>query len=163
MHTNICSLQHNGDNLNNLLAGLEFKFDVVALTETWNPDYKEHTFQPPLIDGYSKYMGTTGSSLKGGCGMYINSDLKPLPRNDLNIKIKDDDCEIETFWSEIILDKQPNRLICVVYRHPVKNNDTKTAELLSTTFGKIRKENKKVTIAGDFNFDLLIHEKQAYI
>ena len=50
LHTNICSLQHNGDNLNNLLAGLEFKFDVVALTETWNPDYKEHTFQPPLID-----------------------------------------------------------------------------------------------------------------
>ena len=159
LHTNICSLQHNGDNLNNLLAGLDFKFDVVALTETWNPDYKEHTFQPPLIDGYSKYMGTTGSSLKGGCGMYINSDLKPLPRNDLNIKIKDDDCEIETFWSEIILDKQPNRLICVVYRHPVKNNDTKTAELLNTTFAKIRKENKKVTIAGDFNFDLLIHEK----
>ena len=71
-------------------------------------------------------MGTTGSTLKGGCGVYINSDLKPLPRNDLNIKIKTDDYEVETYWTEIILDKQPNRLICVVYRHPIKNNDTKT-------------------------------------
>jgi len=159
IHTNICSLQHNGDNLINLLAGLEFKFDIIALTETWNPDYKNHAFMPPIINGYSKYMGTTGSSLKGGCGMYINSDLKPLPRNDLNIKIKDDDCEIETYWSEIILDKQPNRLICVVYRHPIKNKDTKTVELLNSTFAKIRKENKKVTITGDFNFDLLNHDK----
>ena len=40
-HTNICSLQYNGDNLHNLLASLEFKFDIIALSETWNPDYKE--------------------------------------------------------------------------------------------------------------------------
>ena len=30
-HTNICSLQYNGDNLQNLLASLEFKFDIIAL------------------------------------------------------------------------------------------------------------------------------------
>ena len=86
------------------------------MTETWNPEYKAHTFQSPILDGYYKYTGTTGSSLKGGCGLYINEDLKPLPRNDLNVKIKENDFEIETFWSEIVLDKQPNRLIGVVYR-----------------------------------------------
>ena len=68
LHTNICSLQFNGDNLQNLLASLEFKFDIVALSETWNPEYKKHTFCPPVIDGYSSFRGTTGSSLKGGCG-----------------------------------------------------------------------------------------------
>ena len=36
-HTNICSLQFNGDNLETLLTSLEFKIDVVAVTETWNP------------------------------------------------------------------------------------------------------------------------------
>ena len=36
-HTIICSLQYNGDNLHNLLASLEFKFDIIALSETWNP------------------------------------------------------------------------------------------------------------------------------
>jgi hypothetical protein len=157
LHSNICSLQYNADNLQNLLTNLEFNFDVIALTETWNPDYKEHTFQPPILDGYKPYKGTTGSSLKGGCGLYIKDDLKPLARPDLNIKIKDDTVELETYWTEIILDKQPNRLIGVVYRHPI-NNDKKCAEILNSTLNKIRKENKKVLLAGDFNFDLLKHE-----
>ena len=37
-HTNIRSLPYNGENLHNLLASLEFKFDVIALSGTWNPD-----------------------------------------------------------------------------------------------------------------------------
>ena len=52
-HTNICSLQHNGDHLIDLLADLEFKFDIVAVTETWNPEAKKHKFSPPILEGYS--------------------------------------------------------------------------------------------------------------
>ena len=156
-HTNICSLQFNGDNLENLLASLEFKFDIVAVTETWNPDYKV-TFQPPILPGYDHYKGTTGSSLKGGCGLYISTDLKPRPRPDLNIKIKTDDMEIETYWTEIIIDKQPNRLVGVVYRHPNKAINDTSVEKLNETLTKIHRENKKVFLVGDFNFDLLKHE-----
>ena len=64
LHTNICSLQHNGDDLIDLIVDLEFKFDVVAVTETWNPEDKKHKFTPPIIEGYSPYVGLTGSSLK---------------------------------------------------------------------------------------------------
>ena len=163
LHTNICSLQYNGDNLHNLLAKHEFKFDIVALTETWNPDYKEHTFQPPILPGYKTFKGTTGSSLKGGCGLYINDELKPLARPDLNLKIKDDDCEIETYWTEILVEHQPNRLIGVVYRHPSKKSDKKSIELLNESLSKIRRENKKVLITGDFNYDLLKHESDPII
>ena len=162
-HTNICSLQYNADKLQNLLFSLEFKFDIIALSETWNPDYKEHSFQPPILNGYKPFKGTTGSTLKGGCGMYINDELKPLARPDLNVKIKNDDVEIETYWTEIIIDKQPNRLIGVVYRHPTKNNDKKTIEILTSTLSVIQRENKKVLIAGDFNFDLLKHESNTNI
>ena len=95
IHTNISSLQHNGDDLFDLLTDLEFKFDVVAVSETWNPEDKKHKFIPPIMEGYSPYFGTTGSSLKGGCGMYINSDLSFNPRKDLNIKIKTEECELE--------------------------------------------------------------------
>ena len=163
LHTNICSLQYNGDNLEELLAKHEFKFDIIALTETWNPDYKEHTFQPPILTGYKPFKGTPGSSLKGGCGIYVNDTLKPLARPDLNIKLKDDDCELETYWTEIIMENQPNRLIGVVYRHPSRKNDKKTIELLNETLIKIRKENKKVLITGDFNYDLLKHESDLII
>ena len=156
-HTNISSLQFNGDNLETLLASLEFKFDIVAVTETWNPGYKEETFQPPILTGYNHYKGTTGSSLKGGCGLYVSTDLQPRARPDLNIKIKTDDVEIETYWTEIIIDKQPNRLVGVVYRHP-RNNDNKSIEILNETLSKVNRENKKVFIAGDFNYDLLKHE-----
>ena len=37
IHTNICSLQQNGENLNDLIIDLEFKFDIIAVPETWNP------------------------------------------------------------------------------------------------------------------------------
>ena len=157
IHTNICSLQQNGENLEDLIIDLKFKFDIIAVTETWNPEDKKYKFSPPIFEGYSPYTGTTGSSLKGGCGFYINSDLKFQPRKDLNTKIKDLTCEVESCWIEIIIDKQPNILICVLYRHPRKN-DKHTTENLSETLDKIKKENKKIFIVGDFNFDLLNHE-----
>jgi hypothetical protein len=158
IHTNICSIQQNGENLSDLLVDLEFKFDLIAVTETWNPEDKKHKFSPPIFEGYSPYIGSTGSTLKGGCGLYINDDLKYQPRKDLNMKIKETCCEVETFWIEIIIDRQPNILICVVYRHP-KKDDTKTTENLSATLDKIKKENKKTLVIGDFNFDLLNHER----
>ena len=87
--------------------------------------------------------------------MYINEALKPLARRDLNVEIKNNDFEIETYWTEIIIDKQPNKIIGVVYRHPGKTNDKNCIKVLSNTLSKIQKENKKVLVAGDFNYDLL--------
>ena len=66
-------------------------------------------------------------------------------------------------WIEIIIDKQPNRLVGVVYRHPNKINDEKSIEVLNETLLKIQRENKKVLLAGDFNFDLLKHETNTSI
>ena len=50
------------------------------------------------MEGYSAYFGITGSSLKGGCGVYVNSDLSFNPRKDLNIKIKTEQCELEVTY-----------------------------------------------------------------
>ena len=158
IHTNISSLQHNGENLSDLLNDLEFKFDLIAVTETWNPEEKKHKFSPPIFEGYSPYIGSTGSSLKGGCGLYVSDDLKHQPRKDLNMKIKEAHCEVETCWIELIIENQPNFLICVVYRHP-KKDDTKTTENLSATLDKIKKEKKNTLVIGDINFDLLNHER----
>ena len=39
-HTNIQSLSHNFDQLELLLTDLGYNFDVIAVTETWNPEKK---------------------------------------------------------------------------------------------------------------------------
>ena len=118
--------------MNDLIIDLEFKFDIIAVTETWNQDDKKHKFMPPIFEGYSPYIGTTGSTLKGGCGFYVSSNLKYQPRKDLNMKIKDATCEVETCWIEIIMDKQPNILISVVYCHPKKDDNTTSPKLSET-------------------------------
>ena len=137
---------------------LEFKFDVVALSETWNPENKKQNVIPPKIDGYHEYLGTNGSSANGGCGFYINDALNKILRNDLNTKSKEESHESERCWVEIIQDKEPNILLGVCYRHPTKK-DTNFTHLLIKTLQNIRKENKKIIVTGDFNFDFLQYDK----
>ena len=58
-HTNICSLQSNFDNRENLLNDLNHGFDVISLTETWNPENKNHLFSADKLDKYHPFKGTT--------------------------------------------------------------------------------------------------------
>ena len=71
MHTNFCSLNKNTENLDLLLSLLEHKFDIIALSETWITRKNQHFINNLNIQGYQKYHGTLGKSLKGGCGFLI--------------------------------------------------------------------------------------------
>ena len=53
-HTNIESLMYNYDSLHDLLLELEADFDIVAVSETWNPIQKEHNFRAGVLNGYHK-------------------------------------------------------------------------------------------------------------
>ena len=140
MHTNISSLTANFEKLENLLADLDFHFDVIACTETWNPEDKKHLFTPGILDGYHRYEGITGSSLKGGCGFYIKDSLCYIPRPDLDTKQTDGlKCESEAKWIEVINKKGVNIIIGVNYRHPRKN-DTVYIQYLQTVMKAIKKE-----------------------
>ena len=70
-HTNICSLKQNFEGLEDLLTELGYLFDVIAVSETWNPANKSNKFRPGMLEGYYEYLGTTGYTLKSGCGFYI--------------------------------------------------------------------------------------------
>ena len=59
-HTNICSLQKNIENLEDLLHDLDYSFDVIALSETWNPENTKDTFRAKQIPGYRDYYGVEG-------------------------------------------------------------------------------------------------------
>ena len=161
-HTNICSLQANIEQLEDLLHDLDHTFDIIALSETWNSEKTQLTFSPKRLEGYQDYYGTTGISLKGGCGFYIRNTYTHIPRKDLEFQIKESGCETENCWIELINEKGPNVLIGVFYRHPSKNNKI-FEEKLKKVLKKINKEKKKTVICGDFNLNLLNYENDKQV
>ena len=157
LHSNICSLQGNFDKLQLLSDNLDYKFDVIAITETWHTE-NSVLFHPGLIDGYHKYEGNTGSSKKGGCGFYVKDIVAFANRSDLDIKHKSNKSEFETKWIEVIGDMDKNIITGVVYSHP-KSKDKDFYDYISKTLRVIKKEKKTAILCGDFNLNLLNFER----
>ena len=64
--------------------------------------------------------------------------------------------EFEASWIEIVNEKQTNVLLGCIYRHP-RNTDDDFIVYMQNILEQIKKENKLVVIAGDFNLNLLKH------
>ena len=156
-HTNICSLQGNFEKLHNLVANLEFKFSIIAVSETWTPESKKDQHEPHL-DGYQPYCGIRGKTLKSGCIFYIRNHIKYKVRNDLNISYYDEDNEFQYYWTEILNDKKPNIIIGVYYRHPKISSNNIFLDKRKETLGKIKNNSKTTIITGDLNYDILKYD-----
>ena len=164
-HSNISSLQGNFDKLELLITQLNdshFCFDIISLTETWTPKSKEHLVEPKNLIGYQKYMGQSGTTMKSGCGFYIADHVNYIPRKDLDMHFYNQTNEFSCKWIELINKNKPNIIVASIYRHPSKN-DTPFLEYLEKTLNDIKKENKYIMITGDFNFNLLKHDKNKLI
>ena len=155
LHSNIESLMHNFDQLDNLCSDLNYPFDIIAVTETWNPAKNKDRFIPKMLENYQKYNGLPGTSLKSGCGLYIRTDLKYKDRKDLDIQHCDDLNEYQCKFIEVINTKGSNILICVSYRHPKKASNNSYNTWLEDTLVKISREHKILIFLGDFNYNLL--------
>ena len=152
-HINIHSIEKHIDELRNYLMLSGFQFDVLAISES-----KLQINIPPKVDitinGYHYPLSTPTNATKGGVLLYIKDALIFKPRPDLNIYA---DKTIESHFAEIINTTGKNIVVGVIYRHPTGNS----VEFLETylkplVHHKLAKEiiNKKVYIAGDFNYDL---------
>ena len=154
MHTNIQSLSHNFDNLEKLCTDLGYHFDIIAVTETWNPDNAKDKFIAKRLEGYEKYTGIGGKSMKSGCGLYIRTGVKFLERKKLDIKHVDDLNEFQCKFIEIISEKGANIILGVIYRHPKKMSDNTFSEKIQEKLDIIQKEHKIIILLGDFNYNL---------
>ena len=121
---------------------MDYTFDIIALTETWNPAKSKASFTPKRIEGYLDYHGVEGSSLKGGCGFYVKDTYTPIPRKDLEFKVSEQGREVENCWIELVNEAGPNVLVGVFYRHPSKKNEI-FLEKLKPILKKVNKEKKK--------------------
>ena len=159
LHLNIHSIQLHIEELRILLHALNYKIDVIAISESKlkiepHVDINLTGFHPP----YCKFT----EAEKGGTILYISDKLNFKPRKDLEIYVSK---ELESSFIEIINKKTSNDIIGVIYRHPKLDPTMFIDHKLAHITNILSKEkNKKVYIAGDFNFDLLKysnHDKTA--
>ena len=122
------------------ITALEFKFDVIAISESLLSDNDNDTF---CLEGYG-----------GGVVLYIRESLqhKYLPEKSKCIE----NCA-EILSVEITLEKDKKVTICCIYRAPNTNLDTLSVFMNNTIFRNNR--NKTIYVCGDFNVDLLQYDK----
>ena len=156
LHLNIHSIQKHIETLQTLLLTLEsrdFEFDVIAISES-----KLKLNSPPTvdisIDNYHQPLSCPSEANKGGVLLYVNKKIQNFkPRPDLCIY---EPKLIESSFIEIVNKGRSNHIIGVIYRHPSLGVDTFTDDFMRPFVTKLYKDNKKhITIAGDFNVNLL--------
>ena len=112
LHLNIHSIQKHIGEFRILLHALDYKFDIIAISESKLKDEpKVHislkSYHPPYC--------TYTEAEKGGTILYVTSNLNFKPRKDLEIY---ENKELETSFIEILNRKESNDIVGVVYRHP---------------------------------------------
>ena len=150
IHFNCRSLPSNYNKLKDSITALDFHFDVIALSETWLIDNDSDNFN---IDGYKMFTCSRTNKNGGGVALYINDSLQHRFLPDMSKCI--DNCA-EVIYLEITLKNGKKPLICCIYRAP-KTELEQLNEFISNLCQNTR--NKTVYICGDFNVDLLQHDK----
>ena len=67
LHLNIRSLPAHTDELKNLLASIDYKFNVVGISETWLSD----SYTNVNLDGYNFIQNCRHGRAGGGMGHYL--------------------------------------------------------------------------------------------
>ena len=155
-HLNARSLVKNQDALAHLLANINHKFSVLAITETW---VKESNVNDLSFEGYNFVSNHRANRIGGGVGLFIDQNFpnKILPEfnvSDANI--------IESPFVEIFIPRHKNMVIGVIYRLPSENTMEFIEKVIEIISG-VTKGNKHcyITGHGDFNLDLLKHESHS--
>ena len=152
-HANIASLNKHIDDLKLIMSKLDFKFDVIGISE-----HKIRKDTEPSnnisISGYNPFIFEPTETSHGGTGFYIKDNVDYVPRKDLQINSPGNH---ESIFIEIQLPKKKNLIIGCIYRHPSSHISVQdfTNQHLEYTLQKINVENKQCVLMGDFNVDLL--------
>ena len=114
-HLNLASLGLHKEELETSLSLLDFKFDVIAITETKIRAGIEPIFDPSL-NGYKLFQTPTECG-KGGALLYVKENIDCKRRKDLE-KIMYKACELESVFVEVINKGKKNEIYACIYRHP---------------------------------------------
>ena len=147
-HAYLCYLSGNFDKPEQLFSNLEYGFNIIAFTETWNLTGNANFYSGPLA-GYQNHEEINGSTLKGDRGFYIKNKILLAERKDLSKKQLSSQSEHESKWIETMRSNKEN-IVGVIYEH-LKQKEAEFLQYLKQTFKTLSKENKKVILTADFN------------
>ena len=135
-----------------IIQNLDFKFDVIGVTETKLIKDRKPDFDIQM-QGYKCYHVDTEAE-KGGSMIYISNSLNSKRRLDLE-KLMYKSEVLESTFIEIINPAKKNVVVGCVYRHPSMDLTEYNSDYLEPFLEHFDKENKKKYLIGDFNIDLL--------
>ena len=151
LHLNIGSLEKHKDELEVALSLLQFKFDVIGITETKIKSNISPNFDLK-INGYKHYQTPTEAN-KGGVIMYVLDKHDSIPRKDLE-KLVYKSRILESTFVEIVVPNKKNIILGCIYRHPSMDLNDFNDEHLSFLLEKLNHK-KHSFLLGDFNVDLM--------
>ena len=145
MHMNIRSMKANIDSFAAYLDTLEFRFKLIALTETWLDNNNHDLYNIP---GYNMISNFRRESAGGGVSILIHESLCYKERTDL-LLMND---AIECAFTEVYIGKKI--LIGVVYRPP-NTPVQQFNEYLKAILDEIKVSQLPCYLLGDININLM--------
>ena len=150
IHINCRSLNANFGEINNLLLDMNFKFDIIAMTETWFNSKTDYDLYQ--IDGYKMFVCNREFQQGGGVIIYVLDSYSCKKLDNLSYERED---LFEVVTVEILSHRNKSVNIGCMYRKPSSN-----LTLFNEAFCEYMNimKNKLLYLCGDYNIDLLKHK-----
>ena len=148
IHANIASLNSHIDDLRDLLARLDFTFDVIGISEHKIKKDRQPSNNINLV-GYNEFIFEPSGTACGGTGFYINEKHDFIIRHDLKLNSPSN---FEVMFVELVLPDRKNLIIGCVYRHPSSDIsvDVFNEQFIQPILHKISQEKKEYNNDIDF-------------
>ena len=150
IHLNARSLNSNFREIDDYLSSLNYKFDIIAISETWVSEPEHNKFN---INGYDVYHTNRKNMRGGGVALYVKQELacKFLSCKSLVVDDLFECCPLE-----ILISGHRNIIVSCIYRCPGSNTDIFSEHIVQLFFELTMR--KTVFLCGDFNIDILKHK-----
>ena len=153
---NIRSLSKNFNDFKTMLAGLNYNFHIICLTETWCQSFEIAQNSNFNIPGYKTIHQPRARGIGGGVCFFIH--------NSLNFKVVDklsiNDTDCESLSIEIINKDTRNIIITNMYRPPNGNYQPFKDHLKNLLS---HYENKEIYLTGDMNLNLFNYDTNSHV
>ena len=145
LHLNIRSLPKHFDNFQELVASMEIRFKIIALTETRliaNSSISHNL----NIDGYTLVSNST-EAFAGGTAIYVCNSLSYRYREDLSTKMYHPK-QLESTFIEILRKGKKSMVVGCIYKQPGMPINDFTKLYFSPISDIINKERRKGVLLG---------------